>query len=133
MTLSTFLKLSRVSNLPTVWTNSLTGVVLVGSSNEINEIVPIIIALSFFYVGGMFLNDAFDAEIDSIERPERPIPSGVISKMTVFSLGFSFLGIGFCLLAWHAYNLTGSATQRFAGGTRRSRSLATTTRFTFDS
>ena len=29
-----------------------------------------------FYIGGMYLNDAFDRDIDARERPERPIPSG---------------------------------------------------------
>lgn len=30
------------------------------------------------YAGGVVLNDFFDASIDRLERPERPIPSGVI-------------------------------------------------------
>ncbi len=30
--------------------------------------------------GGMVLNDFFDAEVDAAERPERPIPSGRISR-----------------------------------------------------
>lgn len=32
------------------------------------------------YAGGVVLNDVFDADIDRVERPERPIPSGQISK-----------------------------------------------------
>ena len=32
------------------------------------------------YLGGMVLNDVFDAPLDAIERPERPIPSGRISR-----------------------------------------------------
>ena len=32
------------------------------------------------YAAGMVLNDAFDAELDARERPERPIPSGRISR-----------------------------------------------------
>src|SRR5688500_14021024 len=32
------------------------------------------------YGGGVVFNDVFDAELDKKERPERPIPSGLISK-----------------------------------------------------
>src|SRR5262245_63491269 len=46
---------------------------------------------SLFYSGGMALNDAFDAEIDARERPERPIPSGRVSRGTVLALGFGML------------------------------------------
>ena len=33
-----------------------------------------------FYAAGMALNDFADADLDSIERPERPIPSGRVSR-----------------------------------------------------
>ncbi len=32
------------------------------------------------YLGGMVLNDVFDSALDAVERPERPIPSGRISR-----------------------------------------------------
>jgi 4-hydroxybenzoate polyprenyltransferase len=51
-----------------------------------------------FYVGGMVLNDAFDAELDARKRPERPIPSGRATRGAVFALGFSSLGAGLGLL-----------------------------------
>jgi 4-hydroxybenzoate polyprenyltransferase len=35
----------------------------------------------------MFLNDAFDADIDRHERPERPIPSGRVGSQMVFAYG----------------------------------------------
>ena len=87
MTWDDALRLGRVSNLPTVWTNMLTGLVLAGGSLVDPRILPLLIALSLFYVGGMYLNDAFDAELDAKERPERPIPSGQISARTVFIAG----------------------------------------------
>lgn len=77
------LRLGRVSNLPTVWTNALAGIVLTGYVIPDFRIIPIIIALSLFYIGGMFLNDYYDSEIDAVERPERPIPSGQVSKNLV--------------------------------------------------
>ena len=62
--------------------------------------LPLILALSLFYVGGMYLNDAFDAEIDAVERPERPIPSGQVGGRTVFALGFGMLAAGILVLLW---------------------------------
>ena len=50
------------------------------------------VALSLFYVGGMFLNDAFDREFDARSRPDRPIPSGQISGTSVFGFGLSDAG-----------------------------------------
>ena len=92
--------LGRVSNLPTVWTNMLASIVLVGGNVTDPRTIPIVIALSLFYIGGMFLNDAYDAEIDTKERSERPIPSGQISKNVVFILGFGMLAVGLMLLLW---------------------------------
>ena len=88
---TTLLKLGRVSNLPTVWSNTLAGAVLAGVY-IFNESVPLLLlAMSLAYIGGMFLNDAYDSKIDSIERPERPIPSGQISDKAVYLLGYAML------------------------------------------
>jgi 4-hydroxybenzoate polyprenyltransferase len=77
----TVLRLGRVSNLPTVWTNALAGAVLAaGVSFAAWPVVTAALALSLFYVGGMWLNDGFDAEVDARERPERPIPAGEIGR-----------------------------------------------------
>lgn len=98
MTLDTILRLGRVSNLPTVWTNALAGAVLAGGA-PMPALVLAGLALSFFYVGGMWLNDAFDAGIDARERPSRPIPAGEIGQGTVFRAGFLMLGLGVILAA----------------------------------
>jgi 4-hydroxybenzoate polyprenyltransferase len=104
MKLSTALRLGRISNLPTTWTNVAAGLALSGASlaaadaNSGNAFLPIGVALcaivSCMYVGGMFLNDAFDREYDARERPERPIPSGEVSAGKVFAIGFTLLAIG---------------------------------------
>jgi 4-hydroxybenzoate polyprenyltransferase len=99
MTLATLLALGRVSNLPTVWTNCLAGAVLAGGGASPWSIATTAIALSFFYCGGMFLNDAFDRDVDAVERPQRPIPSGRASPATVYTLGAAQLAAGLILLA----------------------------------
>lgn len=94
----TALSLGRVSNLPTVWSNVLAGVVLAGVTPNGKLLSLLVLALSLIYVAGMFLNDAFDRHIDAIERPERPIPAGEISAPAVFVSGFVMLGGGVLLL-----------------------------------
>jgi hypothetical protein len=101
------LRLGRVSNLPTVWTNGLAGIVLAGGAVADARTVPLLLALSLFYLAGMFLNDAYDAEIDARERPERPIPSRQVSADTVFAAGFGMMAAGLALLAWTGYGAEG--------------------------
>ncbi|MBE9556842.1 MAG: UbiA family prenyltransferase [Proteobacteria bacterium] len=106
------LELGRVSNLPTVWTNVLAGIVLSGGGGAPGLIVLLLASLTLLYTGGMFLNDAFDREIDARERPGRPIPSGRISAAAVFSWGFGMLGGGVLLLLAAGYTITDSAEWR---------------------
>jgi 4-hydroxybenzoate polyprenyltransferase len=111
-----YLSLGRVSNLPTVWTNTLAGVTLGGGARDAPTMALLATALSVFYVGGMFLNDAFDRAIDAEQRPERPIPSGRISAFEVFSLGFAMLGAGLGLLVWNAALTGGTRTNAVGSG-----------------
>lgn len=108
----TALELGRVSNLPTVWTNLLAGIVLSGGGGSPGLIALVALALTLFYVGGMFLNDAFDREIDARERPGRPIPSGRVSATAVFAWGFGMLGGGLLLLAIAGYATVGGTGWR---------------------
>ena len=96
---ATLLRLGRVSNLPTVWTNVLAGAVLAGGDWRSWRLGFVLLAMSLFYVGGMYLNDYFDRSIDARERPERPIPSGAISAGAVGAIGLGLLGGGFILIA----------------------------------
>jgi 4-hydroxybenzoate polyprenyltransferase len=107
MNLAVALRLGRVSNLPTVWTNTLAGIVLAGGSAADPRTLPLLVALSLFYTAGMYLNDAYDAEIDARERPERPIPSGLVSAGMVFQIGFGMMALGLGVLLWAGYGVTG--------------------------
>ena len=99
MNLSLALRLGRISNLPTVWTNVLVGATLAGASLTEPRLPLLMLALSLFYVGGMFLNDAFDRDFDAEHRPERPIPSGQVSAHQVFTFGFGLLVLGMVFVA----------------------------------
>lgn len=104
---TTLLKLGRVSNLPTVWSNTLAGAVLAGVYifNEYTWLL--LLAMSLAYISGMFLNDAYDSELDAIERPQRPIPSGKISASAVYTLGYLMLLLSIWLVVISARNSLG--------------------------
>ena len=109
------LVLGRVSNLPTVWSNCLAAWLLTSALRSGTLAWPLLLLLvagcSALYLGGMFLNDACDVAFDTLHRPERPIPSGKISRRAVTFSGCALLTVGVILLApisgvW-AWSLTG--------------------------
>jgi len=103
MNLKTVLSLGRVSNLPTIWTNVLAGVALSGAMPSLYTFPTLIISISLFYTGGMFLNDAFDAKYDAKHQPFRPIPSGKAKREAVFFIGCIMLVSGLALLLTAAH------------------------------
>lgn len=103
--LRTFLVLGRVANLPTVWSNCLAGWLLCWGDPEWLRFFWVCMGASCLYLGGMFLNDAFDAKWDARHRPERPIPSGRVTASSVWAMGFGFLVLGLLqlgMLGWPA-------------------------------
>lgn len=95
--LRALLILGRVSNLPTVWSNCLAGWLLGGGGNPA-KLPFLFLGVTLLYLGGMFLNDAFDTEFDRQHRKERPIPSGAITPQLVWRGGFGMLLLGNALL-----------------------------------
>jgi len=107
MNLAVALRLGRVSNLPTLWTNVLAGTVLAGSTPAPFPLGLLLLAISLFYMAGMYLNDAFDRHFDAAAYPQRPIPSGAVAARTVFTMGFLGLGAGELLLIVVGYGIEG--------------------------
>ena len=68
----------------------------------INAILGI---LTYFFIAasGMIINDIYDVEIDNINRPERPIPSGSVSLTQAKILFFLTLGIGIMISIIHSF------------------------------
>ncbi|MFM1769101.1 MAG: hypothetical protein RJA22_1630 [Verrucomicrobiota bacterium] len=95
--LRTLLILGRVSNLPTVWSNCLAGWLLGGGGSP-SHLALLAAGATAAYLGGMYLNDAFDAQFDAQHRPERPIPSGAIPLQAVWAWGLGWLALGVGLL-----------------------------------
>jgi len=111
--LKSWLVLTRCSNLPTVWSNVISGWLL-GMAAVIRTptvIVPsalsrilfiLLLGISLLYVAGMILNDVFDYEWDCKNRPERPLPSGLISRSKAKWIGIIILLLGLALSAYSA-------------------------------
>lgn len=53
------------------------------------------------YGGGIVFNDVFDAGLDKVERPERAIPSGLISVEQATAFGSILLALGILLAGSH--------------------------------
>jgi 4-hydroxybenzoate polyprenyltransferase len=96
--LATLLRLGRIANLPTVWTNVIAAAVIADDARRPAEIALIMLAMSAFYIGGMYLNDFFDRDIDARERPERPIVAGEIGAGVVSLIGFGLLVAGVAIM-----------------------------------
>jgi 4-hydroxybenzoate polyprenyltransferase len=60
----------------------------------LDNVVGLVVASMLLYAGGTTLNDYFDAEEDARERPERPIPSGDVSRGGALALGAVLLSGG---------------------------------------
>lgn len=92
-----FLRLTRPANIVTAISDILAGAAIAGYAGGLHElpsVLLLILATIGLYGGGVVLNDVFDAALDRVERPERPIPSGLISEKEGASLGLSLLIIG---------------------------------------
>lgn len=81
------LRLMRPANIVTAIADILAGIIIAGypfsATSSLHSLIPVfllVVATIGLYGGGVVFNDVFDAEIDKVERPERPIPSGVVSK-----------------------------------------------------
>lgn len=59
------------------------------------------------WIGGLYLSDILDRNLDKIEKPHRPIPSGRISPLEAFLVGLFFASLGIFLIIWklNLYNL----------------------------
>jgi 4-hydroxybenzoate polyprenyltransferase len=82
-----YLRLTRPANVVTAVSDILAGMAIAGYFNHAGiyafSLVPVlllVVSTIGLYGGGVVFNDVFDAELDKVERPERPIPSGLVSK-----------------------------------------------------
>ncbi len=102
--LKPWIQIIRPSNVLTAISDVLAGVAIAclflhHDLPEVNNLILITISSMLLYTGGIVFNDVFDAALDQVERPERPIPSGRIKKSSAAILGAVAFAIG-CALAF---------------------------------
>jgi len=97
-----YLLLGRISNLPTVWTNVLAGMLLAGAPLHPAGLALIAVSMSLIYTAGMWMNDACDAGADARARADRPIPSGDVTVAEVWA-GVVALVVAGAALLWFAH------------------------------
>lgn len=105
-----FLRLTRPANIITAFADIGAGVAIAfygmpsvaaiitamyGRYEWVLPVALLLLATLGLYGGGVVMNDVFDAKLDAVERPERPIPSGLVprSQATVWGLGLLLLGV----------------------------------------
>jgi 4-hydroxybenzoate polyprenyltransferase len=85
-----YLELLRPANVVTALGDVLAGFAIAGLRHP--ERLPwLLLGSCCLYAGGVVLNDVFDRDLDRIERPERPIPSGRVSTRSAAALGAGLL------------------------------------------
>lgn len=100
-----YLRLTRPANLPTAAADVLAGIAISGfftasflnrnwEFHSIGSVVLLICSSVFLYAAGVMLNDVFDYRLDQEERPERPIPSGLVPLRSAAILGGVLMAIG---------------------------------------
>ncbi len=93
-----WLALFRLPNLFTAPGDPLAGALLAGAATGM-EVTPLPAALAAaaslcLYACGLVANDVLGAEEDARERPERPIPSGRISRRAALAVAVLLNGLG---------------------------------------
>ncbi len=78
-----------------------------GAGNFWQNLVWLSLSTIGLYAGGVAFNDIADAELDAVERPERPIPSGRASKSKATVMSLALLAFG--VLAAAQVNWTAAA------------------------
>ncbi len=95
MSVRAYLELARPINCAMAAVGVVIGELISGAHDPLRAaLAPVVAAV--VCAGGNAINDYFDAEVDAINRPDRPIPSGRVSRRAArrFALGCFALGTG---------------------------------------
>ncbi|MBK1440134.1 UbiA-like protein EboC [Parapedobacter sp. ISTM3] len=96
-----YMQLMRPANIVTAISDVMAGAAIAtlhvaDSPGDRPLIYWVLMALSTMglYGGGVVFNDVFDARLDAVERPERPIPSGRVPVRHAVWLGAALFALG---------------------------------------
>ena len=112
-----YLQLMRPANIVTAIADIMLGYAASGAllslslwengfdSNNLYLLGWLVLSTIGLYGGGVVFNDVFDADLDRVERPERPIPSGKATVTGAATLGGLLLAGGI-LAAWQVSGIS---------------------------
>lgn len=101
-TFAGFLQLMRLPNVFTAMADVAMGFLFVMGDADLSNLWMLgvlLAASSLLYIGGVVMNDVFDRDLDAIERPSRPLPSGRVAPKAACVFGGACLLAG-TMLAW---------------------------------
>jgi 4-hydroxybenzoate polyprenyltransferase len=104
-----FLQLIRLPNIFTAMADVAMGFLFVKDQTDLSDwrtLGLLLAASSTLYVGGVVLNDVVDRELDAVERPNRPLPSGRVTLKAASWFGGILLLLG-TAFGWSASLTTG--------------------------
>ncbi len=93
LSIRNYLLLVRLPNAFTAPPDIMAGYFAVASPLELNlgQLLLLMTSSAMLYTYGIVMNDFFDFNIDKKERPDRPLPSGKVSKKNTLIIGMSCL------------------------------------------
>lgn len=94
MSVRAWARLIRLPNLPSPLADIALGALVAGWPADPLPVVFLGMASMALYAAGMVLNDYFDLAEDCLQRPERPLPKGDISRRVAGMAGHGLLGLG---------------------------------------
>jgi 4-hydroxybenzoate polyprenyltransferase len=94
--LSVWLQLVRLPNLFSVPGDPLAGYLAANQGWVEWPLLLVVLGSLCVYAGGLLMNDYYDAAEDLADRPDRPVPSGAVSRSGVgwAAVGLNGLGLG---------------------------------------
>jgi 4-hydroxybenzoate polyprenyltransferase len=94
-----YAQLLRLPNAFTAMADPLAGWFAVGGGAPAWQLPLLVGASACFYTAGIVFNDCCDYQLDSVERPERPLPSGAVPLKTAWTLGGALMITALALAA----------------------------------
>lgn len=96
-----FARLVRLPNVFTAIADVSVGLIVIRHNSSLLSIITLPCTSACLYGAGMAWNDYADRQVDSVERPNRPIPSGAIraKAASMFACWLALFGIGFAAIA----------------------------------
>lgn len=94
MSVRAWARLVRLPNLPSPLADIALGSLVAGWPADLLPVALLGMASMSLYAAGMVLNDYFDLAEDCLQRPERPLPKGDVSRRAAGIAGHALLGLG---------------------------------------